>query len=467
MEPTPTRPEEGVTSAPAITPLWRRVPALLAYPLQPACAVWILAGALATAIVRGGVLPSFAPEGAGAVGIGLGSWVGGGLIVARFASLVVERSAGGFLEPRMWPRTLAGGSWARALRLLAVGLLLPLALSWVLARLLPQPLPLLALALLVPAALAGVVQTDGIAVAFDPRRGAAMARAMGSWYLVLCLAPAIALAIDRAWMLACLPDYTPPAPGATAPSAAALGANAFVWGLGTGYLLLLAAASVGYAMYEYNAALGVAVTGPGEVRLGRSDTQAHYARRQREASVARLVAAGEIGEAISAVNDELRQRPRDIVLHAQLRTLLLHEGAQVRIAAHAERFLQILLESGNGARAVALLHEVRASQPAFDIREAGQRVALARAAIDGDDTALATELVHGFDKRFPGDPLVPEAFLLGGRQLLLWGREAQAREMFAHVARIAPPGPVAQEARRYLARFDSPGTNPAGIAPKA
>jgi hypothetical protein len=446
-------PADAGPAAPVVTPFWKRVPALLSFPLQPACASWVLVAALVTGAARAWAVPAFPAQGAAAVALGLFAWLGAALVLARFVALVVERSASGFLSPRMWPRELGGGSWSRAMRMLAVVVLVPLAAAWLLSFLLPRALAILFVAAALPAAVIAIAQTDSLRAALHPRRVAQTVRLLGPRYALLGIAPALSLPCAHAWLLSCLPELSAPPPGAAAPSHLLAGAVAAGWGLAAGYLLLLVAALTGYAMLQYSAALGVAVTGPGEVREGRADAAARYARRSREALIQRLVADGDARAAIDLVNEELSLRPRDISLHMRLRALLLQEGSQVRIEAHATRFLEILLAAGNSGNALELAQQMRREQPGFDVPDPGQRIALARAALEHGDTALAAEMVHGFDKRFRGHPLSADAFLVGARLLLLWGREPQAREMFAYVVRTAPPGPCAEEAKRYLARF--------------
>jgi tetratricopeptide (TPR) repeat protein len=220
------------------------------------------------------------------------------------------------------------------------------------------------------------------------------------------------------------------------------------------YFFILTCALIGYAMYQYSEVLGVAVVGPGEAGApGGATSAAAHARRQREALIGKMVAAGEIREAIELINNELRERPTELSLHVRLHTLLLHEGSRPKIEAHAERYLELLLAASNTREALALWEQTRAMFPAFAPRDPAQWTLLANEALAAGKPAVAAELIRGFDRKFPGHPKVPDAYVIGARLLLQGAQPAQAQRLLAHVVSMYPNTPAAEEAKRYLERF--------------
>jgi predicted Zn-dependent protease len=221
------------------------------------------------------------------------------------------------------------------------------------------------------------------------------------------------------------------------------------------YFFVLTCALIGYAMYQYSGALGIEVIGPGEVRgagAARPSAAAH-ARRQREALIGRMVATGEIREAIELLNAELRERPNDLSLHVRLHKLLLHEGSRPMIETHAARYLELLLDAGNRRDALELWTATRAMFPAFTLRKAAHWTMLADEALAQDKAEQAAQIVKGFDKRFPGDPAVADAYVIGARLLIQGGQPAQAQRLLKFVVASYPDAPAAREARRYLERY--------------
>jgi len=445
--------EPAALAHPLVLPITQRIPFFLRHPLQLSCLAWLLAPALGVFALCAWVMPAVGDRGPPTTLLVLVTWALAGIVVARFASLVTERTSTGFLAAHSWPRELGGAGPVRAANTFVATVFLPVALAWLLGKVLPFVLAAVLAAVAVPAVLAALTQTGSLPAAFAPRRAIDLVRRIGAPYALLCVAPVAGVYLWRAFFLACYPAGLPAPDGPPAASPLGQAALAAFLALLSGYTLLLLAVTTGYAMFRESDFLGIAVLGPGEAREDRALASARYARRSREALVTRLLAEGEVREAIGIVENELRERPRDLALHRRLRELLAHEGSRIRLDAHGERYLALLIAAGRGADAVALLREMRAAPGGYEPKEAAQRIALARAALDCGAQELVAELLQAFDKRYPRDPAIPEAYLLGGRLLLLRGQPEQAKALLGHVARTASPGPVLEEARRYLARF--------------
>ncbi len=448
-----------------ITPFWQRMPRLFLFPLQRPALTTILVGTAAFAAGAALALAALPDAPLRAALLLLAAGAGSSLYVARFGFLVIERTAGGYLDARAYPRGEAAPHWLRPLKMLAVLVAGPLVIVVLGATLLPPLLlvaALLLFALLLPAAAMVLSRTDSIADALSPLQCASTARRIGPPYLLLCLF-LFMLWLSSREAIAFLLGGAAPATGR-----GALGAALFVFSLVGNYFLVLTCALIGYVMYQYSAALGIDVVGPGETRRSAPASAAAHERRVREALIGKLIAGGEFREAMELLGDELRQRPGDLSLHVRLRTLLLHEGSRPRIEDHAQRYLELLLAAASPADALALYEQTRAMFPDFAPRDAGSLPDLAAAALGAGQLALAADLVRGFDRKHPGHPRVADAYLVGGRVLLQAGQSDAARQLFEYVARVHAGTPAGAEAGRYLARFSggrAGGAAPATAAP--
>jgi tetratricopeptide (TPR) repeat protein len=468
-----------------VVPFWQRMPRLFLFPLQRppllrnlavsalscvlACVVFaqIVSGASATpAETLAGVARAF-------------GWMllicgGGTLYIAGFCFEVIERSSSGYLDSRAYPPQEAGANWSRPLKMFLVLVLVPVFLG-ILGHFGPRwlgVLLLIAWALLLPASVMVMALTDSFADAVNPARCLQTALAIGAPYLLLFVYlvllnfgfnEVLGVVLRGAGTIV----HVAPAPAAQAGghaaavapevsvSLAGLSVMVFTVVVVFNYFFILTCALIGYAMYQYSDALGIAVVGPGEVRgpVGAASSAAAHARRQRETLIGKMVAAGEIREAIELLNAELRERPSDLSLHVRLHKLLVHEGSGPMIETHAARYLELLLAAGSRRDALELWTSTRSRFPGFTMRDPVHWLALADEALAAGKPDQAAEIIRGFDKRFPADPRIAEAYVIGARVLLQGEQPAQAQRLLKYVVAHYPATPAALEAKRYLARF--------------
>jgi len=458
-----------VEPAHEVTPFWQRMPRLFLFPLQrPPLLRNLGASALFTLVVWLGL-----PE--------LGSaplrwwlliflaWVGTSLFIARFGFLVIERSAAGYLDTRGYPEQESLPNWWRPVKMFLVLVFVPVAITLLGAALLPKGVvvvALLAFALLLPASVMVLTMTDSFLDAVNPSQCLRTATGIGPPYLLLCLFLFMLSVSSRQAISFLLGGHSAGAAAAGASAGAAHGAEAgllamrgyfsvsiLVFTLVGNYFLVLTCALIGYTMYQYSGVLGIAVVGPGEARRAGPISAAAHERRVREAMIGKLIAAGELKEAMELISDEMRLRPADLSLHVRLHTLLLHEGSRPRIEDHAERYLELLLAAGNLKEALALYEQTQAMFPSFTPHDPARLPQLAGAAIEAHKPDLAAQLIRGFDRKYPGHPRIPDVYVIGARVMLQTEHAPQARSLLEHVTATYGDTPAAAEARRYLARF--------------
>jgi len=228
------------------------------------------------------------------------------------------------------------------------------------------------------------------------------------------------------------------------------------------YFTYMICALIGYAMFQYADELEITVIGPGETR-GPATRKVDVKARARDAMIARLVASGDVREAIDLINDELRERPQDLALHARLHKLLLAEGYRPRIDDHTEKYLDLLMRTDNAPAALPLLEEALGRDPDWSPRKTEHVVPLARAAMASSNPQLAARLIRGFDRKHRMHPDVPAVYLLGAQLMLQQGGPAvdQARAILDHLVQRYPDHPASAEGRRTLERLDRLAASPA------
>jgi hypothetical protein len=221
------------------------------------------------------------------------------------------------------------------------------------------------------------------------------------------------------------------------------------------YFFVLMCALIGYTMYQYADVLGVSVVGPGEARTIGRISSAEHRRRTRDALIGQMVAAGEIREAIEMLNDDLREKPSDLALHARLHKLLRIEGSTPRIEDHTERYLELLVKTDNMREALPLVEAAFERRPDYEPRDVALVAPLARAALAAGKPKLAAVLIRGFDKRHKMHPDIPNVYLIGAQLLLESDAPPmQAKQMLQYLVARYPEHPAAVEAARLIQRID-------------
>ncbi len=454
-----------------VAPFWHRMPKFFLFPAQPAPLARVAATALAVAIaawIFGRNV--FTSPGIGTLVLLLAVLIAS-VVIARYGFLVIERTAAGYLSPKQYPEFGEQGSPYRPCKMFAILAGVPVLIvvaSGLLKSALLLVLLLVAFALLLPASTIVLTMTDSLIEAVNPARCLKIARKIGKPYLVLCLFLLLLMLSSQQAADLVLPNLVGSQLEAQAEKvkqgaspqvlvagiARTFAIGMFVTAFIANYFFVLMCALLGYVMYQYAGALGVSVVGPGEARtLGRISSAEHQ-RRARDALIGQMVAAGEIKEAIETLSSDLRDRPNDLSLHGRLHKLLLIEGAAVRIEDHTERYLELLLKTDNAREALPLVAAAFARKADYQPRNPSHVVPLARGALAAGKMKLATQLVRGFDKRYPMHADVPNVYLLGAQLMQHSGAPpAQALGVLKHLIGQFPRHPAAVEAKRMVERL--------------
>lgn len=124
-------------------------------------------------------------------------------------------------------------------------------------------------------------------------------------------------------------------------------------------------------------------------------------RNPLERKLRPLLAERKVKDAIIEVKDFMRRDKLDPALNTRLHGLYKQQGDHSVTLEHGQQWLTALARAGLGAEALAALRALRAIDPTFSIREGDAVLAAATAAMRAHDTAIAADLLRGFDERFP------------------------------------------------------------------
>jgi hypothetical protein len=230
----------------------------------------------------------------------------------------------------------------------------------------------------------------------------------------------------------------------------------FLLSVGFWYFSYVICALIGYAMYQYADLLDISVVGPGEDRLMSSTGRhADVKTRTRDALIGQMLSAGEVKEAITLIEDDLRDRPNDLSLHARLHKLLIAENYGPRIEDHTEKFLALLIKSQNWHEALELADEALARRADWNPRQIESIAPLARAALQKGRAPLAGTLIRGFDKKYPNHPDVAKIYFVGAQLMAEFAKKPdEARRILKFLLQRYAADPVTAEARKYLEVMD-------------
>ncbi|HTN49713.1 MAG TPA: hypothetical protein VMK32_09800 [Burkholderiaceae bacterium] len=434
----------------AAEPFWQRIQKFFLLPLDRAVVTRMLG-------LSGALLASMLLLLLGGLGVALLVAAAFAILVAgaRYGFKIIERSSKGYLAPSDYPLTdedLVGPYLPY--KYVALNMVFGFVLGLLLAligghEVLSILLYGLFFVVLLPAATMRLVMTGSLAGALNVPEMVQIIRKIGQPYAALCAFVFFA-DMSRTYGLMFLGS----AGGVSLKGGFGVGAALLVGLLSIAfwYFTYVICALIGYSMYQYADRLDISVVGPGEERLkSLTGRHADVKARTRDMLIGQMVTHGEIKEAIDLVNDDLRQRPNDLSLHARLHTLLIAENYGPRIEDHTEKYLGLLVKSENWREALDLTEEALARRADWSPRQPEFIAPMARAALQKGRPQLAGTLIRGFDRKHPNHPDTPQVYFIGAQLMAESARKPdEARRILNFLLQRFGGDPVATEARRYL-----------------
>eukprot|EP01030_Chromulinospumella_sphaerica_P013785 gene13785-13568_t len=402
IRPTGIDPSAQPAKRPA--PFWQRLNTFFTFPLQSKPLMYSLLLALSSMLFK---VIFFLPDALGILIVEIGIL----LAASRYGFKVTALGSRGIYKAEDYPSELDPDWKNLPWKLFAILIVQAIAVGW-LQNLSPTlgTLAWLAMCFLLPATQIVLVQTCSFTETLNPANAWNAVRTIGWPYLLLCLflfllsqgtfiALGMLLPLFKGWILLPIVNWV---------------LIYFSW---------VMASLLGYAMYQNHEAFGIDLL-PG---AGLDDDETPVDRRTPrqieqdaiDAQVAELVTAGNVTAAVAMAYEEQRTRGEEVPAQRRYhRVLALAEGKTATLLDHAQRYIPLMLRSGQSSDAIKAFQTCRSKDPEFVLQDATATLNLAKAAWNAGDASLALAVLQGFDRRFKDHDSVPAAYELVARVLL-------------------------------------------------
>lgn len=359
-----------------IVPFWNRLPAFAFYPLRGVTLASLL---VLTVLIT---FASFAPF------IG---WLLAGLIwlaALKQAFEMLLATANGRMDAPVVSFDIGNGTVVRYVLLQLTAILFPLLLGLLLSPAIGL-IALLLMGVLLPAATIGLAISESLRVALNPEYLMRIATRIG-WPYLAVVGLSLVIQYSAANADALLAHVLP------GPLAAATGTAFSLWALFATFHLM------GYLVWQYHETLDFepeAPLTPGELPKTRD--------AELLARMEGLIGAGEVDVALAHLRDEVRDRAVDLPVHELYRRALKLKGDTKPLLDHAKLMLQALIVARQDRKALALIRDSLALDPAFSPFEIDDAERLAQVAQLGGQTDLALAMLKGLIDAHPRHARLP------------------------------------------------------------
>lgn len=222
-------------------------------------------------------------------------------------------------------------------------------------------------------------------------------------------------------------------------------------GIIANYALVVTFHLMGYLVYQFHDALGVASSGPESYApLRDPDPDQDVLDESAE-----LVKGGDPDEATALLRNHLRGRGGTPKVHDAYRKLLHLADDKPALLAHGHEYLAMLLAQGKDQAALKVFYECRTIDPQFALADPAQITRLAQRAAQSGQPQLALQLVSGFRHRFPASPdIAQNEFLAATIVHEHMNQDEKAREMLLDLKAQYPASPLMAKIDARLALID-------------
>lgn len=387
----------------AIVPFWNRLPAFALYPLQGGALLALLA--FVALMTLAGYVPFI-----GWLLVGL-LW----LAALKQAFEMLLATANGRMETPDVNLAVGDGTVLRYVLLQLTLILLPLLLGFLVG---PTPafLAQVLLGVLMPAATIGLAISESLRVALNPEYLWRIASRIG-WPYLAVVGLSLVIHASAANADALLVRWLP------GPLASIAGTAFALWALFATFHLM------GYLIWQYHETLDYVPEAP--LTPGALPATRDAALLER---VEGLIASGEVDAALTHLRDEINERAVDLPVHELYRRALKLKGDDEALLAHAKLMLQALIVGRQDRKALALIRESFALDPAFAPFETGDAERLAQVALHAGQTDLALALLGGLIEAHPDHPQLPHWALQASDLTLRRGEDPARAERWLSAA---------------------------------
>ncbi|AOE87463.1 hypothetical protein [Pseudomonas sp. TCU-HL1] len=284
----------------------------------------------------------------------------------------------------------------------------------------------IAIVLLLPASIIRLALSKELGAALSPDQVGEVIKAMGWRYLILCAFLFILWQSPSyvAWMLS-----------GGLPKVVLVPIATFLFG----YFGVVMCNMMGYAVFQYQGALGFAVAEEGTQQgLPEND----WRRRRALAEAEIRLKEGQSDGALETLANALQRDPDDLRLNERYHQLLFGLGARERCLRHVDHYLPLAARQTPALAATALLN-ARQFKDDFLPAEALVCEQVAAALLDRHKVREALSLLRNLHQRFPDYPHIPRAYLLAARGFTEGlGQLDSARKLLAYIRARYPASPL-------------------------
>lgn len=312
------------------------------------------------------------------------------------------------------------------------------------------PIVFLVFALLLPATIMVIIMRQNLGDAINPAQLWQCVQGIGWPYLILCafvylLMQGEALAVRM--LKGVIPNWLLLPVG--------------VWVFC--YFFWVAAALIGYVMYQYHRTLDIDIVNEYQEEELKQANSSREVARQRDASISRMVRQGDMQNALDQALVWLEESPNSLAENRRYHRLLVLGKDDAALQEHGQQFIALLVKKQAVAEALQTYRACLQNVPDFMPTSAVVSFKLADEAWKAQDSMLALHLLRGFDKRFPGDAQIPAVYALIVR-ILCQGlqRPEQAMSVLQGLRKYYPNDPYTQEATSVLRNYCK--STPASLA---
>lgn len=287
----------------------------------------------------------------------------------------------------------------------------------------------IAIQLLIPASLIRLALDKTLSAALNPEEVGQVIKAMGWRYLILWV---------FLFMLWQSPDAVVYMLSNGLPRVVLVPIAVLLFG----YFSVVMCAMMGYAVFQYQGALGYAVA---EEDGMRTYPREEYQRRRALAEAEVRLKEGQTGPALEVLTLALDRAPSDLKLNERFHQLLFGLNARERCLRHLAHYLPLAARVNPAQAATALLN-ARQLKPDYLPDDAQVCERVAQALLERHKTREGLSLLRNLHGRFPDYPHIPRAYLLAARGFAEGlGQLEPAQKLLGYIRARYPQSPLLAE----------------------
>lgn len=396
-------------------PFWERIPQFFLYGFQAGPLLFAVALALASLFMPGWKL----------------LWLALFCVACKYLQTVIESASQGGREAPALRTAFDIEGFGLFWRLLVI-FFIAFSAQWLAADFDSEALfwaVSLGVQLLIPACIIRLALDKTLGAALSPDEVGQVIKAMGWRYLILWV---------FLFILWQSPDWVTYMLSNGLPRVVLLPIAALLFG----YFSVVMGAMMGYAVFQYQGALGFAVAEEGSSAGFPAE---EYQRRRALAEAEVRLKEGQSGPALEVLTQALERMPDDLRLNERFHQLLYGLNAAERCLRHLAHYLPLAARSNPAQAATALLN-ARQLQADYLPDDAQTCERLAQALIERHKVREGLSLLRNLHQRFPDYPFMARAYLLAARSFAEGlGQLEPAQKLLAFIRTRYPQSPLLGE----------------------